>query len=126
MAVEGKLKDKDVLNAQIDRMLKDKKIKRFCDSFPSQWLQLERIISSVPDQDLYPDFYFAKYRVSMHMMMEPLLLFETILVENRSILNLVDSDFSYRSDLLDAWYLGGPLPKQKPPTAVPFQRVPIF
>jgi hypothetical protein len=126
LAVEGKLKDKDVLNAQIDRMLKDKKIKRFCDSFPSQWLQLERIISSVPDQDLYPDFYFAKYRVSMHMMMEPLLLFETILVENRSILNLVDSDFSYRSDLLDAWYLGGPLPKQKPPTAVPFQRVPIL
>ena len=36
-------------NAQIDRMLKDRKLKRFCDSFPSQWLQLERIISSAPN-----------------------------------------------------------------------------
>ena len=126
LAEAGSLKNKDVLNEQIDRMLLDKKIKRFCDSFPSQWLQLERIISSVPDRDKFPDFYFAKFRVSMHMMMEPLLLFETILVENRSLLQLIDSDFSYRSDLLDAWYLGGELPNGKPATAVPFQRVPIL
>lgn len=126
LAEAGQLTDREVLNQQVDRMLADKKVKRFCDSFPSQWLQLERIISSVPDQDKFPDFYFAKYRVSMHMMMEPLLLFETVLIEDRSILDLIDSDFSYRSNLLDSWYLGGPLPKQKPPTAVPFQRVPIL
>ena len=124
-AADGMLRDKDIMNSQIDRMLKDRKVKRFCDSFPSQWLQMERIISSVPDQDKFPEFYFAKFRVSIHMMMEPLLLFETILVENRPILELIDSDFSYRSDLLDAWYLGEPLPKNKSPTAVPFQRVPI-
>jgi hypothetical protein len=126
LAAAGKLIDRDVLGQQIDRMLVDKKIKRFCDSFPSQWLQLERIISSVPDPEKFPEFYFAKFRVSIHMMLEPLLLFETILVENRSILELIDSDYSYRSELLDSWYMGGPLPKQKPPTAVPFQRVPLL
>jgi hypothetical protein len=126
LAKAGMLKDELVLDTQIERMLKDRKIKRFCDSFPSQWLQMERIISSVPDQDKFPEFYYTKFRVSIHMMLEPLLLFETILVENRPILELIDSDFSYRSKILDAWYLGGPLPKSMPPTAVPFERVPVL
>ena len=50
---------------------------------------------------------------------------ETILIENRSILELVDSDFSYRSPRLERWYgkdvggrLGGPV-------TIPFKRVSI-
>ena len=39
----------------------------------------------------------AKYRDSMHMMLEPLLLFETVLIENQPITQLIDSDFTYRS-----------------------------
>ena len=50
------------------RMLKVK-LKRFCDAFPLQWLQLDRMISSTPDR--VSQFYFSKYRLSMHMM-EPL------------------------------------------------------
>ena len=45
-----------MLRNQIARMLKDRKLKRFCDSFPTQWLQLDRIISSVPDVKKYPGF----------------------------------------------------------------------
>ncbi len=104
LAAAARLSDPDVLTRQIDRMLRDQKIKRFCDSFPAQWLQLERIISAVPDPERFPNFYFAKYRNSMHMMLEPLLLFETVLVENRSIEDLVDADFSYRSKLLEKAY----------------------
>ncbi len=107
LAEEGRLSDPDVLSGQVDRMLRDRKLKRFCDSFPAQWLQLERIISSTPDRELYPQFYFSKYRASMHMMLEPLLLFEAVLIENQPILQFVDSDFSYRSGLLDAWYRDG-------------------
>ena len=35
-------------------MLNDKKLKRFADSFPVQWLQIERIfiISSLPDKEI--------------------------------------------------------------------------
>ena len=40
------------------------------------------------------------------MMLEPLLNFETVFVENRPILELVDSDFTYRSHLLTEWYQG--------------------
>lgn len=104
LAASGELQREEVLQKQIDRMLKDRKLKRFCDSFPAQWLQLERIISSVPERKKFPGFYFSKYRDSMHMMLEPLLVFETVLIENRSVLQLVDSDFTYRSNLLNDAY----------------------
>lgn len=104
LAATGDLSKPEHLDDQLDRMLKDHKLKRFCDSFPAQWLQLERIISSVPNREKYPDFYFSKYRDSMHMMMEPLLLFETVLIENQPITQLIDSDFTYRSTLLENAY----------------------
>ncbi|WP_231602668.1 DUF1592 domain-containing protein [Neorhodopirellula pilleata] len=104
LADAGRLSQPDVVDEQVDRMFRDNNLKRFCDSFPSQWLQLERIISSVPDREKFDDFYFAKYRKSMHMMMEPLLLFETILIENRPIIELIDPSFTYRSGLLESFY----------------------
>jgi len=104
LAENGTLRDPVVLEKQIQRMLQDRKIKRFCDSFPIQWLQLDRLVSSVPDQERFPQFYFLKYRVSMHMMLEPLLLFETVLIENQPITQLIDPDFTYRSKLLDKAY----------------------
>ncbi len=128
LAESGELLKEEVLTAQLDRMLKDRKIKRFCDSFPSQWLQLERIISSVPDPKKFPQFYFLKYRDSMHMMMEPLLLFETVLIENLPITQLLDSDFTYRSGHLEDTYgkLGTIGKKKKGQVGVlTFHRVPV-
>ena len=49
-ANEGTLSDKETLKKHVDRMLLNHKLKRFCDSFPTQWLQLDRIISAVPDE----------------------------------------------------------------------------
>ena len=123
LASSGQLAEPAVLSGQVDRMLNDAKIKRFCDSFPSQWLQLERLVSSTPNRDRFPDFYFLKYRTSMHMMMEPLLVFETVLIENRPITELIDSEFSYRSDALDQLYYGGkPGGKPRiPVTLLPFK-----
>lgn len=124
VAQQKRLHEPAMLEEQVDRMLRDRKLKRFADSFPAQWLQLERIISSVPDKQRYPGFYFSKYRLSMHMMLEPLLLFETVLVENRPILDLIDSNYSYRSDALSAWYQDqGQTKTKKPPTVVQFERV---
>ncbi|QDV50096.1 hypothetical protein Enr17x_21320 [Gimesia fumaroli] len=125
LAAAGKLHEPDVLTTQVSRMLHDERLKRFCDSFPVQWLQLERIISSTPDPQRYPQFYFAKYRASMHMMLEPLLLFETLLIEDQSVLKLIDSDFSYRSDLLEAWYRDGKRGNPGSPVTVNFRRVPV-
>ena len=129
LAAAGELRKPNVLDAQFERMIRDRKLKRFCDSFPSQWLQLERIISSVPDREKYPQFYFSKYRDSMHMMLEPLLLFETVLIENQPITQLIDSDFTYRSPLLEDAY--GPLASDGEKkgggavTVLTFHRVPV-
>lgn len=132
LAASRKLSQPEVLSAQLERMLKDRKLKRFCDSFPSQWLQLERLISSVPNREKYPQFYFSKYRDSMHMMLEPLLIFETVLIENQSILQLIDSDFTYRSGLLEDAYqelATADLPDQRKRggavTVLKFHRVPV-
>ena len=59
------------------------------------------------------------------MMIEPLLLFETILVENRSILELIDSDFSYRSVRLHRWYGEDVGDKLGGPAMLTFNRVPV-
>jgi hypothetical protein len=71
-AKKGVLVEEEQLSKQVDRMLTDNKLKRFCDSFPTQWLQLDRIISAVPDEKKYRDFYYAAplYRTTMDMMME--------------------------------------------------------
>ena len=74
LAEAGKLSDPKTLSAQIDRMLNDRRTGRFCDNFPSQWLQLDRLITSVPDHEKFPYFYLVDgYRTSMHMISEPLL-----------------------------------------------------
>lgn len=122
-AANGELRDPKILSDEVDRLLAHDKLKRFCDSFPSQWLQLDRIITSTPDPETWPEFYFSKYRGSMHMMLEPLLLFETILIENRPILELIDSDYSYRSEFLQSWYREGSKPQRMPVVQVPFERV---
>ena len=131
LAGDGSLAKPAVLRAQVNRLLADPKLKRFCDSFPSQWLQLDNIISSVPDKQKFPDFYYAPpdYRTTMDMMMEPLLLFETVLIENRSILEFIDSKYTFRSGRLRKWYgdnpagrIGGPVTMQFKRQTVPDRR----
>lgn len=123
LAAADRLHQPDLLAGQVQRMLRDRRVKRFADSFPSQWLQLERIIPAEPDREQFPQFYFLKYRASMHMVLEPLLLFETVLVEDRPLTDLLAPDFSYRSNLLQAWYRDGTQGSPGSPVKVQFDRV---
>ena len=127
VAEEGTIREDEQLSRQVDRMLTDGKLKRFCDSFPTQWLQLDRIISAVPDEKKYKDFYYGAplYRTTMDMMMEPLLLFETVLIEDRSILELIDSNYTFRSPRLRKWYGEEPGGRLGGPVTIPFARQPV-
>jgi hypothetical protein len=92
-------------------MLNDRRVKNFCDSFAPQWLKINNLVSASPDFKTYRNYYFGgddkiSYKRGMHMMLEPLLNFETVFIENRPIMELVDSDFTYRSHLLEEWYQG--------------------
>lgn len=112
-AKEGRLDQPEVLRAAIARMLQDPKVERFMDSFPVQWLQLETLMAVTPDPNI--DRYFSLdgvYPATVQMVLEPLLLFDSMFVENRPVNELLSPAYSYRSPFLDRWYAG---PLQPPP-----------
>jgi hypothetical protein len=108
LAKKGELSKPDVLEAQVRRMIRDKRSKALAENFARQWLRLDRLITAVPDKDRFPTYYSRigceYWKFGLQTMVEPLLLFESILVEDSSVFLLVDSDYSYRSDELQHWY----------------------
>ena len=105
LAEQGKLADPDVLEGVVDRMMADPKIERFLDSFPAQWLQLENVLAATPDPGQYRLFSLDKqYPASLQMLMEPLLLFDMVFLENRPVVELLSPESAYRSEFLDFWY----------------------
>ncbi len=107
LAENGKLSDPDVLNDTITRMLNDRRIERFLDSFPTQWMQLENVLAATPDPSIYKYFNFdPDASASLQMVLEPLLLFDTVFVEDRSITDFIAPSFGYRSQFLSNWYAG--------------------
>ena len=105
LAESDELANPKVLEKTIDRMLTDPKVERFLDSFPSQWMQLENILAATPDPKQHRYFSLDKQNpASLQMLIEPLLLFDSVFVENRPIIELVLPEYSYRSDFLKEWY----------------------
>ena len=113
LADNGELVKPEILEKTIRRMLTDPRIERFLDSFPSQWMQLENILAATPDPKLHRYFSLDKqHPASLQMLIEPLLLFDAIFVENRPISELIMPNFSYRSDFLNDWYASDLKPKK--------------
>ena len=106
LANQGELVTKEQVLQQAQRMMSDKKVKSLATDFGMQWLKVNRLLSSFPDKDKFKNFYLRKRQpVGVSMAIEQLLLFETIMVEDRSILDFVDADFAYVNlDLL--WFYG--------------------
>ncbi len=105
IAAQGKLVAPRQLREQTQRMLRDKKAKSLATDFGMQWLKVNRLNTSQPDLDKYKSFFGRKIQpIGVSMMIEQLLLFETILVENRSILDFIDADFMYLNHDLLFWY----------------------
>ena len=79
-------------------MLADDKAQRFVENFAGQWLKL-RELDGVPSQD--PDFD-ADLRAAFRRETE--LLFAEVLRERRSVLELLDADYTYLNERLAAHY----------------------
>lgn len=95
------LHHQDVLSAQAKRMLKDPKAKALTDNFASQWLQLRTLQTATPDRQTYPA-YDNGLRVAM--VRETELYFEHILKEDRSVLEFLDSDYTFVNGRLARHY----------------------
>ena len=107
-ARSGDLVQPEVYAAQVTRMLESPKSKALAENFARQWLRLDQLITAVPDFDRFQVYYSRigceQWKFGLQTMAEPLLLFESIMVEDRSIMLLVDSNYSYRSDEMQSWY----------------------
>ena len=97
-------KPKD-LGRQVDRMMDDKRIKSLSTDFGMQWLKMKKVASVLPDGNKFPH-YFKRLipPPAISMMIEQMLLFETIMVENRSVTEFVSADFGYLNRQLMDWY----------------------
>ncbi len=108
LAREGQLAKPEILQAQITRLLEDPRSQALSQSFARQWMRLDQLITAVPDFERFEVYYSRigceQWKFGLQTMLEPLLLFESILVEDRSVMLLVDSNYSYRSDEMVSWY----------------------
>ena len=105
LAEQGQLTRPEILGTVVDRMMSDPKIERFLDSFPAQWMQLENVLAATPDPQQYRLFNLDQQNpASLQMLLEPLLLFDMVFLENRPLAELLLPDFAYRSEFLDFWY----------------------
>lgn len=98
LAKAGKLHEPTVLEAQTRRLLRDVKSRELSESFAVQWLRLDQLYTSKPDRDLFKSFYSGPQgKATLHgaALVEALLLFETVLAEDRSILDFISPDYTW-------------------------------
>ena len=101
LATQGRLKDPVVLQAQVRRMLADRRSQALVDNFVGQWLYLRNVPALTPDLYTYPDFNEGLRRA---MKRETELFFEHILREDRSVLDLLTADYTFLNESLAKHY----------------------
>jgi len=91
-------------HAQVERLLRDPRSARFEKSFVDQWLDLKKIDATSPDGLLYPEFDAALQHSAVR---ETQLFFHELVTGNRSLLEGVQSDWTYLNAPL-GWLYGLP------------------
>lgn len=101
LAENGRLLDREVLQAETDRLLAGVGGRRFIEDFAAQWLDLDQIDFTEPDGKLYPKFDAV---VKHSMLAETRAFLEEMLRENQSIERLIRADYTYLNSRLARFY----------------------
>src|SRR5262249_1232150 len=101
VASQGKLKDPAVLQQQIKRMLADKRSSALIANFAEQWLFLRNLKTATPDLEAFPDFDDNLRRA---MKEETTLFFDSIMREDRSVVDLLNADYTFVNERLARHY----------------------
>lgn len=101
LAAEGRLSQNPNLATQVNRMLDDERSKRFVKDFAEQWLRLNEINATTPDEKLYPE-----YDELLHWSVpqETKLFLGELVQNNLPLSNLIDSDFTFLNRRLALHY----------------------
>ena len=101
VAAAGRLSDPDELERQVRRMLGDPRAEALSTSFASHWLRLQNLRDIQPDVYLYPDW---DLNLTESMRRETELLFDSIVREDRSVMDLVTADYTFVDQRLAGHY----------------------
>jgi len=101
LAIQGRLQDPTVLERQVRRMLADPKAEALVANFAGQWLHLRNVPNVLPNSDLFPDF---DDNLRQSMRRETELLFESVIREDRNVLDLLTADYTFVNERLARHY----------------------
>jgi cytochrome c553 len=103
LARDGRLQDPKTLAAQVERMLDDPRARAFTSSFIGQWLGTQEVGGRfMPLLTEIQSFYNAA--IASDLKMQPVLLFDRLVGENRSLLELLDADYTFLTRRLAKYY----------------------
>ena len=101
LAGRGRLREPAVLEAQMRRMLADRRAESLVTNFAGQWLQLRNLRSSLPDKEVFPDF---DDNLRQSFQRETELFFDSIIREDRSVVDLLTADYTFVDERLAKHY----------------------
>jgi hypothetical protein len=101
VAGEGKLSQPEALRGQVERMLSDPRAEALASRFASQWLRLQDLDKIDPDYLYYPLYDDT---LASAMRRETELFFESLVRENRSVLEILTADYTFVNERLAAHY----------------------
>jgi hypothetical protein len=101
VAQRGTLRGPGVLAAQVKRMLADPKSEAVSTRFGSQWLRLQDLEKIYPDALLFPYYDFKLGEALKH---ETELFFNSIVREDRNILDLITADYTFVNERVAKHY----------------------
>jgi hypothetical protein len=100
-AIQGKLKQPAVLEKQVRRMLADTRSEALVNNFAEQWLYLRNLASANPDARMFPDF---DDNLRQSFRRETEMFFESIMREDRSVLDLLQANYTFVNERLAKHY----------------------
>jgi mono/diheme cytochrome c family protein len=100
-AAQGRLTRPAVLDQQARRMLSDPRARALVDNFASQWLMLRNLKSHIPNPGDFPNF---DNELRDAFRTETELFFQSIVREDRSVLDLLNADYTFVNERLARHY----------------------
>jgi mono/diheme cytochrome c family protein len=100
-AIRGELRRPEVLERQVRRMLADPRSYNLASNFAGQWLRLRNLTSVDPNVRLYPDF---DDNLRQAFRLETELFVDSVLREDRSVLDLLRADYTFLNERLAKHY----------------------
>ena len=101
VASQNRLRTPAVLEQQVRRMLADPKSSALVQNFAAQYLYLRNLPATSPSSVFYPDW---DHELRVAFKRETELLFDSIIRENRSVLDLLDANYTFVNERLAKHY----------------------